>query len=203
MLSDARVQLYLLGADNVYLLYLLAPEEVVVNVSGQLQEVFGGVLLRDVSRGHAQLDVEAGGGHRQARAREVVVLALRADDVQYRLLRHDLYAEAARRVVVAGGTFDVRLLEHQLLYLLQVDVADLHALRRYLVLCQDGADVVGRDEAIGDAVDDFHAHALARPVLSLAAKLPDGHHEVSHNCQKQKDLECCLHDRGRSMSVIC
>ena len=61
MLADAWIQLYLLGADDVYLLYLFAPEEVVVDISGELQEVFGSKLLRDVAGRNAQIYVEGAG----------------------------------------------------------------------------------------------------------------------------------------------
>ena len=39
MLPDTRVQLNLVGTDNVYLLYLLASEKVVVDKHGQLQQL--------------------------------------------------------------------------------------------------------------------------------------------------------------------
>ena len=185
------------------LLYLFAPEEVVVDEPGQFQEMLRSKLLRHVASSDTQVHIESGCRHRLASARQIVVLALTADDMQYGLLRNDLDAEFASSIIVAGSTLDMRLFEHQLLYLLQVDIADLHPLRRYLVPGQDRAYILISDEAVGDAVNDLDANTFADSVLCLSAELPDSNHEVAHHCQKQEYLYCSLHDRGRSMSVIC
>jgi len=88
----------------------------------------------------------------------------------------------------------VRLVEHQLLYLFKVDGAYLHALRRNVVAREQGLHEVRRDEAVADAIHHLHSHALAHTVLRLAAELPERHHEVSHHCKQQENLDCYLHD---------